>query len=72
MKQLKFFVLYSVVIALLAVPFTVLASSVGPAPLLGTSFDSPFIVDHAGWDALDSPWQLEGGNYYAAAGIVGE
>lgn len=67
MKTFKFFALCSLVIALLAAPFAVLASSTS-SPLFGTNFDSSFIVDHAGWTPIAGTWNLVSENYYASSG----
>ena len=68
MKKIKLFILCIIVIALWAEPFTVMASPLAPSPAFGTSFDSSFIVDHAGWTPINGVWKLESENYYAAVG----
>lgn len=68
MKKFKFFILCMIVIALWAEPFTVMASPLSPSPAFGTSFDSSFIVDYAGWSSINGIWRLESKNYYASFG----
>jgi len=63
MKKNKFFILCIIAIALCASPLTVMASPLSPSPAFGTSFDSSFIYDHAGWTPFNGVWKIENGKY---------
>lgn len=69
MKQLKFLSVCAILIAILAVPFTVLAApSAVKSTATGSNFFSSFNGSAPGWTHISGPWSLAGSAYYSTAG----